>query len=163
MNARRAAILAALLSLALSACKKKEGDVDGIGEWHIGKTKVSEGFVCTPWENGMTFCSNQPPKNIADHTASVDLYFRGHGEDAPLVEILLAVQGACNTEAIDKWLSSRLGSAPTRRGMAFVWPGKAATVAALLPATDGECRVHFLDPKDETRLAELEKESQKAP
>lgn len=163
MQSRRAAILAALLTFALTACSKKEGDVDGIGEWHIGKTKVSEGFVCTPWENGMTFCSNQPPKNIADHTATVDLYFRGHGEDAPLVEILLAVQGACNTESLDKWLSSKLGSAPTRRGKAFVWPGKAATVAALLPAADGECRVHFLDPKDETRLAELEKESQKGP
>ncbi|HUS63390.1 MAG TPA: hypothetical protein VMZ28_02565, partial [Kofleriaceae bacterium] len=65
MPSRRAAILAALLTFALTACSKKEGDVDGIGEWHIGKTKVSEGFVCTPWENGMTFCSNQPPKSIA--------------------------------------------------------------------------------------------------
>src|SRR5215210_1154464 len=108
-------LLATVLA-AVTACKKKEGAVDGIGEWHIGKTTVADGFVCTPWENGLTFCSNQPPKNIGDHTASVDLYFRGHEETSPLVEILLAVQGSCNTESLDKWLTSKLGPSPARRG-----------------------------------------------
>jgi hypothetical protein len=60
---------------------------------------------------------------------------------------------------VDRWLTRKLGVAPTRRGRAPVWPGEKATVLALLPAQDGVCQVHFLDPSDQKRLAQLEKES----
>jgi hypothetical protein len=152
--------LVVLAALAAVSCSKKEGPIDGIGGWHIGKTRVKEGTICQPQEGGdLTWCSHNPEMVIAEHRASVDLYFRGKGEEAVLVEILLAMGQPCNTEALDRWLTSKLGSASGTRGKALVWNGKAATVAALLPAKDGECRIHFLDPKDEKRLAELEKES----
>jgi hypothetical protein len=152
-------LLAFTAAVSLPSCSKKEGPIDGIGDWHIGKTKVKEGIVCQPQQGDLTWCSHQPELTIAEHRATVDLYFRGTGEDAVLVEILLAIGQPCNTEALDRWLTSKLGAASGTRGKALVWNSKAATIAALLPAKDGECRIHFLDPKDEKRLAELEKES----
>jgi len=154
----RSLVLAAV-AIALVSCSKKEGPIDGIGAWHIGKTKVTEGVICQPQKDDLVWCSHQQDMTIAEHRASVDLYFRGKGDDAVLVEILLAMSQPCNTEALDKWLTSKLGAASGTRGKAMVWNTKAATIAALLPAKDGECRIHFLDPKDEARLAELEKES----
>lgn len=154
------AALAVLAALAAVSCGKKEGPIDGIGAWHIGKSKVSEGTICQPQEGSdLTWCSHNPEMVIAEHRASVDLYFRGQGEDARLVEILLAIGQPCNTEALDRWLTSKLGAASGTRGKALVWNGEKATIAALLPAKDGECRIHFLDPKDQARLAQLEKES----
>lgn len=156
-NAR---ILVALaLAASAASCSKEQGPIDGIGDWHIGKTRVREGTICQPQEGDLTWCSHNPEMVIAEHRASVDLYFRGKGEEAVLVEILLAMGQPCNTEALDRWLTNKLGAASGTRGKALVWTGKAATIAALLPAKDGECRIHFLDPKDDKRLAQLEKES----
>jgi hypothetical protein len=155
----RSLALAVLVATAALSCSKKEGPIDGIGGWHIGKTKVTEGTICQPQQNDLIWCSHQPELTIAEHRASVDLYFRGKGDDAVLVEILVAMSQPCNTEALDRWLTNKLGAASGTRGKALVWNGKASTIAALLPAKDGECRIHFLDPADQARLGELEKES----
>jgi hypothetical protein len=151
----------ALAGAAGGGCKKKEAPIDGIGKWHIGRTTRSEGVICRPLEGGLSYCSHNPEMSIAEHRATVDLYFRGQEDTAPLSEILLAL-GPCDVEAVDRWLTHKLGIAPDRRGRAPVWPGKAATVVALLPSRDGICQVHFLEPGDQKRLAELEKESQPA-
>jgi hypothetical protein len=157
---RNVFLVVALTGVTLAAsCSKKEGPIDGIGGWHIGKTKVTEGTICQPQQNDLIWCSHQPELTIAEHRASVDLYFRGKGDDAVLVEILVAMSQPCNTEALDRWLTNKLGAASGTRGKALVWTGKASTIAALLPAKDGECRIHFLDPGDQARLTELEKES----
>lgn len=143
---------------AFTACKSKTSPVDGIGPWHIGKSTVSEGTICRQLEDGTTYCSHNAEMTIAEHRASVDLYFRGQEETSTLNEILLAL-GACNVQAVDGWLTRKLGAAPAHRGKVPVWPGKAATVVALLPSRDGVCQIHFVDPGDEKRLAQLEAES----
>ena len=154
--------VAALAALAAPAgCDKQPPPVDGIGSWHIGRSVVSDGTICRPLEGGMTYCSHNPEMNIAEHRASVDLYFRGQKDSSPLSEILLAL-GACDVEAVDRWLTSKLGVAPAHRGRMPLWPGKASTVIAILPAPDGVCEIHFLEPDDEKRLAEIERESQPA-
>ncbi len=157
-----AAAAAALLA-ASAACSKKEAPIDGIGPWHIGRTQKKEGAICRAVEDGLTYCSQNPEMSIAEHRATVDLYFRGAEDTAPLVEILLAL-GPCDAEAVDRWLTSKLGAASDQRGRALVWPGagQRATVAALLPARDGVCQVHFLEPGDEKRLAQLGRESMPA-
>jgi hypothetical protein len=152
-------ILAAALACAsIGACKKKEASIDGIGPWHIGRSVKSEGTICRPVEDGLTYCSHNPEMSIAEHRATVDLYFRGSQDSSPLAEILLAL-GPCNAEQVDRWLTTKLGVAGAQRGRALVWPGVAATVIALLPSRDGICEVHFVDPSDEKRLAQLEAES----
>ena len=155
-TASKAALAVALAALA--ACEKKAAPVDGIGPWHIGRSVASEGTICRPLEDGTTYCSHNPEMSIAEHRASVDLYFRGHESSSTLSEILLAL-GSCDVQAVDRWLTSKLGVAPTRRGRAPVWPGEKATVVALLPAQDGVCQIHFLEPNDQKRLGQLEKES----
>lgn len=154
------AAAAALLAASAAACDKKEAPIDGIGPWHIGRTQKKEGTICRPVEDGLTYCSQNPEMSIAEHRATVDLYFRGAEDTSPLVEILLAL-GACNAEAVDRWLTSKLGTASEQRGRALVWPGSGAraTVVALLPSRDGVCEVHFLEPTDEKRLAQLGRES----
>jgi hypothetical protein len=160
---RRIAVAVAVVAAAgLAGCKKKEAPIDGIGPWHIGRTTKSQGTVCRPIPEGLTYCSQNPDMSIAEHRATVDLYFRGADEKAPLVEILLAL-GPCDREAVDRWLTSKLGVASAQRGRALVWTGKAATVAALLPARDGICEIHFLEPTDQKRLAQLERESMPKP
>ena len=149
------AVAVALLAVcAAGACKRKERPIDGIGPWHIGRSVKSEGTICRPVEGGLTYCSHNPEMSIAEHRATVDLYFRGHEDSAPLNEILLAL-GPCDAEAVDRWLTTRLGMASSQRGRALVWSGPASTAVALLPASDGICEIHFLDPKDAARLAQL--------
>lgn len=155
----RSILVALLLAALLAGCEKKQAPIDGIGPWHIGRSVKSEGTICRPLKDGMTYCSHNPEMSVAEHRATVDLYFRGQEESSPLSEILLAL-GACNVEAVDRWLTEKLGVAPARRGRALVWPGQAATAVALLPAQDGICEIHFIEPSDEKRLAQLEKESE---
>jgi hypothetical protein len=157
------AAAAALLAASAAACDKKEAPIDGIGPWHIGRTQKKEGTICRPVDDGLTYCSQNPEMSIAEHRATVDLYFRGAEDTSPLVEILLAL-GACDAEAVDRWLTSKLGVASAQRGRALVWPGagQRATVVALLPSRDGVCEVHFLEPTDEKRLAQLGNESMPA-
>jgi hypothetical protein len=143
---------------AAAGCRKKESPIDGIGTWHIGRSVKSEGTVCRPVEDGLTYCSQNPEMSIAEHRATVDLYFRGQADSSPLVEILLAL-GPCDAEAVDRWVTTRMGPAPVHRGRAMVWPGPSATAVSLLPARDGICEIHFLEPGAEKRLAQLEKES----
>ena len=161
----RLSVAALLLPVALAgvACKKKEAPIDGIGPWHLGKSTASEGTICQPQESGLTWCSHNPEMMIAEHRATVDLYFRGHEPTAPLVEILLALSAPCNPEAIDKWLTHRLGPASRSSGRAILWDGKAAVIIAMLPAPGGECRIHFVAPEDGARRAALEKEAAGAP
>ena len=153
----RAAVL--LAALAAAACDKKEAPIDGIGPWHLGKSEASQGTICQPQDSGLTWCSHNPEMSVAEHRASVDLYFRGHEPGAKLVEILLALSAPCRPEAVERWLSSRLGAAAATYRDGIVWRGPAATIVALLPAPDGECRIHFIDPGDEARRAVLEKEA----
>ena len=151
-------VCAAAAAAGLGGCKRAKAPIDGIGPWHVGKTTVADGYVCQPQKDGTTWCSNQPEMVIAEQRATVDLYFRGHDKTSKLEEILLAL-GSCNTEALDKWLTSKLGPAAENREKALVWPGKAATVVALLPAADGECRIHFVRPDAKDRIAQIVKES----
>jgi hypothetical protein len=144
---------------ATAACKRKEGAIDGIGPYHLGKTVASEGTICQPQEGDLTWCSHNQELTVAGHRATVDLYFRGHEPTAPLSEILLAIRPPCDVEAIDAWLAERLGQATRSQGKAIVWQGPAAHIAALLPAEGGECRIHFVDPKDAARLTAIEKEA----
>ena len=152
-------VAALVAALSATACNKKEAPIDGIGPWHLGKSKASEGTICQPQDGGLTWCSHNPEMTIAEHRASVDLYFRGQEPDAKLVEILLALSAPCNREAIDRWLTQRLGAATRAAGNAVVWEGEAATIVGMLPAADGECRIHFVAPSDKARLAALEKEA----
>jgi hypothetical protein len=84
----------------------------------------------------------------------VNLYFRGHGDDAPLIEIELEFL-RCEPRKIAAAFIGQLGQPKETLGNALYWPGERANLFARLPADDGVCLVHFVIPDDTKRLAVL--------
>jgi hypothetical protein len=142
------------VALAASAgCKKKEADPVGFGIFQIGKSTPKDGYVCRP-DGEQTYCSNNPSPSIAGHKTQTDLYFRGHGDDAPLVEILVGVWG-CRPGAVSADLEAKMGEPTQTADKRAYWKLKKMRVVAQLPKEDDLCTVHFLDPSESERLAEL--------
>jgi hypothetical protein len=150
----RALVLALLV--AASGCDRPDPGFDGIGPWHIGKTTMKDAVRCDADkdEPDLHWCYLNSDLRIAEQQATIDLYFRGQGDGAPLVEILAGVS-RCDEEALDRGLSSKLGPAPERHGSTFVWRQKTATIVARIPSERGECEIVFLAPSETARLGKL--------
>lgn len=150
---RFAALLCALL--ALGACEK-EKQYDGIGSWHISKSKLKDhgGATCQMDEGGVNWCPTYEKIDLGGQQASLDLYFDGKEDDAPLVEILLAVN-RCQASPLGRALRKKLGDPKEDRGAVKVWSQEEAVIVATLPREDGTCEVSFLGPKQKERIAEL--------
>jgi hypothetical protein len=142
----RAVLVLVLASLA--ACKADDPGFDGIGPWHVGRTPVKDAIRCDPdgSEPDLRWCYLNPELTFAEMRATVDLYFRGTGDDAPLAEILLGID-RCDLERMDKALSSKLGPAPERHGTTFVWRQPKAVIVARMPSAKGECEQHAFDER----------------
>jgi hypothetical protein len=152
---RRIAALA--LVLAAVGCKRDTA-IDGYEMWRFGKTTAKDGIACSE-RDGYTFCSQNGAVNVAGQHGQVNLFFRGHGDDAPLIEIELEFL-TCSPDAIFGALTQKLGTQFQRFGKsAVVWAGERAVIFARLPADDGTCLVHFVIPEDRARLERLRKEA----
>lgn len=125
----------------------------GFGFFEIGKHTAKDGYVCRP-DGELTYCSNNPTKTIAGHKTTTDLYFRGHGDDAPLAEILVGVWN-CDPGPVSADLTGAMGEPTERAHKRDIWRLKKMTVIALLPREDDLCVVHFLDHGEKARIAEL--------
>lgn len=140
-------------SAALVGCKKSEPDVVGFGLYEIGKSTPADGLICRP-DGKQTYCFNNPSPSIAGHKTQTDLYFDGHADDAPLVEILVGIW-ACKPGSVSADLQAKMGE-PTKVGdKRAMWHMKKMTIVAQLPKSDALCTVHFLDPKDTARADEI--------
>lgn len=139
--------------LVVVACDRPKPEIDGFGDFHIGKSTIADGYVCSR-RGELTYCSNNPSPALAGHTTSTDLYFRGKGDDAPLVEILVAVN-ACKDDVVSAALEKKLGDPGERAGDVSMWKQKSAIVVARLPAEPGICEISFLAPTETERIAEL--------
>jgi hypothetical protein len=153
----RVSVLAnlALLLCAAHGCKR-DGAIDGFAKWRFGVTTVKDGVSCVPRKSGLTYCSQNGPVTIAEQTASVDLYFRGTSDDAPLTEILLAITH-CRPDPVGKALVTKLGEANEKKQTKLFWRGEKAVIVAELPGEEDECLIHFVEPGDHARIGELEK------
>ena len=141
------------LALALPGCSKKEPDWDGFGIFKIGVSTPADGYSCRP-DGEQTTCFLNPSPSIAGHKTTTDLFFRGLEEDAPLVEILVGID-ACQPGPIGADLTGKLGEPAERAARRSLWRLKKMTVVALLPREADLCVVHFLDPSEKARIAEL--------
>lgn len=145
-----------LSALVLLACGTRVPDTSGVGPYVLGFTHLVDGEVnarCQPSQE-LTWCFGSPEITLGTQPASVDLYFAGHGKEAPLVEIVLAVR-ACNvpvvTAALDKAMGAPTESLPKRRQ----WSRRSAFVLAKLPGSGTTCEIHFVAPSDPQRIAAL--------
>jgi hypothetical protein len=148
-----AAAAAAAALLATPGCKRAQGDIDGIGEYRLGVTTVSDGVVCTP-RDSYTWCSHNAGVAIGGQAATVDLYFNGLEETATAVEILLTIQ-RCQEPPLRAELIEQLGKPDETAGARSVWRGKKAIIVAQLPAEPGLCEVNFVHPSETDRIAKL--------
>lgn len=146
-------VLTILLGVASLACEREAPEIDGYGSFHIGRTTLADGYVCTP-DGDLTFCSNNPSPALAGHQTTTDLYFRGSADDAPLVEILVAVR-ACDESKVQAALREKLGAPTKAEGATRVWTQKSAIVVARLPAEPGVCEISFVAPDETERLRQL--------
>jgi hypothetical protein len=152
-----ARLLVALGVAALAlGCNRPDPGFDGIGPWHIGRSTMKDAVRCDPDKDDpeLHWCYLNPDLAFAEQRATIDLYFRGKGDDAKLVEIIVDM-ATCRLEAVDKALSGKLGPAPERHGSTFVWKQPTASIIARLPSRPGECEVVFLAPSETQRLAQL--------
>ncbi len=148
---------ALLLLVLLGACEAKKGQPSGIGKWRVGganptvRKQAVEGICSkdtTSAGRAVTWCHTMPPMKIANRTATVDLYFDGHGDDGALIEIQLGIRG-CVEDDLDRWIRTALGPPVETRATRGFWKNDFMWVAALMPSEPGRCLVHFL-PLSET-------------
>jgi hypothetical protein len=108
---------------------------------------------CRP-EGSNTFCFLNRSPSIAGHKTQTDLYFRGHGDDAPLIEISVGVWD-CQVDPVRSDLQKKLGEPAQTANKRARWNLKKMTVIALLPKDKNLCMVHFLDNSDTKRIESL--------
>lgn len=148
-----AALAVVCAVFALAGCSKKKGEIDGIGAYRIGVTTVADGVVCSP-RGEYTWCSHNPGVAIGNRPADVDLYFKGTGESATAVEILVSVK-RCEVPELVKSLEKELGPSPEISSGRMVWRNSKVVIVAQLPAEPGRCEVNFLAPTETDRITKL--------
>jgi hypothetical protein len=146
-----------LLTLGgISGCKSGDKELVGFGKYKIGETTPADSYVmgkCRP-EGSETFCFLNRSPSIAGHKTQTDLYFRGHEEKAPLIEIQVGVWN-CQPGPVSADLQSKLGDPTQIADKRAMWALKKMTVIALLPKDKELCMVHFLAPTESKRIASL--------
>ncbi len=151
-----------LIGLALCAglatsCKRPKAEYDGIKGFRVGKTTfkraAARSKACFPVEDGAKRCLARARK-LAGQKALVNLYFPSDKPDARLEEIWVTVQ-RCKVAKTMKWMKKTFGKPTKETGPALVWKGKHAFIAAQVPAPDGDCQLHFVNPKSTNRITKL--------
>ena len=148
--------LLATSCLLLLGCSSGEGELVGFGKYKLGKTTPGDDYVmgrCDP-KGSNTFCFMNRSPSIAGHKTQTDLYFRGHGEDAPLIEIQVGVWD-CKVGPVSQDLHKKLGEPTEAADKRALWALKKMTVVALLPQDSNLCMVHFLENSDTKRIDSL--------
>lgn len=134
-------------------CSKSESELVGFHKYEIGKTTKKDGIACSD-QGEQTYCSHNDSPSIAGHKTQTDLYFNGHGEDAPLVEILVGIW-KCDPGQVSTSLYAQMGEPKEKIGSRMHWAFKHMTVIANLENDKGLCTMHFLDHGEKARIAKL--------
>jgi hypothetical protein len=147
------AVAAVALAIASSACNRERG-IDGVAGYSLVNTTLGDAKGVCSAEGEVTWCHSNPGISFGQQRASVDLYFRGEGDDAPLVEILLAIN-ACRPAGVEGILSEQLGKPDERRGSVLRWNGVYAVTIAQLDVDRSGCEINIVSPSDEERIESL--------
>jgi len=142
-----------VLALGVWGCERKRGEINGVGPYVLGKTKLGQvSGACEP-DHAKTWCTSLSAVELGEQSAAVDLYFGGHDDNSLLVEIQLTIR-ACNSESAQSALTFQLGEPTETLPERLVWTGKQAVIVARLKAEPTVCRVSFVHPL-ETRTIEF--------
>ncbi len=147
------AAVTALTMIASGGCTR-DREIDGVAGYSLERTTLADAPGICSAQDDLTWCHNNPGVSFGERPASVDLYFRGEEDDAPLVEILLGIS-ACRPAEVEGVLMSQLGEPDVRRGSILRWDGAYAVTVAQLAKDTRACEVNIVSPDDEERIAEL--------
>jgi len=159
MTAKPLFLLVTLVFCAgtVTGCSRPKQEYDGIKGFRVGKTKfksaAARSNACFPVEDGAKRCLARA-RRLAGQKALVNLYFPSDNADARLEEIWVTVQ-RCKVGKTMKWMKKTFGKPTSENGASLVWKGTHAFIAAQVPAPDGDCQLHFVDPKSKNRIAKL--------
>lgn len=148
-------LLGGLGLAATAACSKPapKEKPKVFGLYQIGETTPADVGACRP-QDDQTYCSNNPSPKIGGGRTQTDLFFRGHADDAPLVEILVGVW-ACKAGQVSADLHKMFGEPTQVAKKRSFWRLEEMTIIALLPMENDLCTLHFLDHTEKDRIAEL--------
>src|SRR5262249_38712800 len=108
---RGSSVRSALVLAALVACKGREPEPSGVGQWSFTRSTLSDvkHGDCQPTKlfdgRQAVWCFGLTPYKIGKRVAEVDLYFLGTQPDARLIEIQLKVRG-CLEDELDQFMRS---------------------------------------------------------
>lgn len=149
--------LLALGLLAAPGCNKPKQEYDGIKGFRVGKTTLKKATgmssACFPVEKGSKRCMARARK-LAGQKALVNLYFPEDDPQSKLEEIWVTVQ-RCKVEPTMAWMKKTFGKPTSEHKQALQWKGKYAFIAAQVPDPDGDCQLHFVDPRSTKRITKL--------
>ncbi len=148
-------LLGVLALAAVIAGCQRDRDVDGVGDYRLERTTLADAAGFCTAQDELTWCHNNPSLAIGEHSASVDLYFRGDGDDAPLVEILLAMR-VCDPAEVEYVFVQQLGDPDERSESALRWSGDKAEIFLQIEGGYGSCEINLVAPSERARVAELE-------
>lgn len=146
--------LAALL--ALGGCKRTPAPINGIGGFELDETQLGalSGRCLPASEEPLMVCPGVASVALGEQNANIDLYFGGPETDARLREILLDVSN-CAGDALEAYLSERMGEPHGRAGKRIFWSSEHSYVSAGLPIEGRRCEINFVSVGDEARIARL--------
>ena len=150
-----AVLVAAVTALTMIAAGcTRDREIDGVAGYSLQRTTLADAPGICSVQDDLTWCHNNPGVSFGERPASVDLYFRGEEDDAPLVEILLGIS-ACRPAEVEGVLMSQLGDPDVRHESILRWDGAYAVTIAQLAKDTRACEVNIVSPDDEERIAEL--------
>ncbi|WP_428261152.1 hypothetical protein [Haliangium sp.] len=154
----RICFLVGLLAVAVASASgcKREAPVNGIGGFEIDKTQLGSlsGRCIDASEEPLMLCPSIASVMLGEQRANIDLYFGGKEADDTLVEILLDV-GGCRPEALEAFLSERLGEPVARTESRVLWQNDYILMSAAVPAGPSRCEVNFVSIHDRERVQRL--------
>jgi hypothetical protein len=151
---------ALLVLAAIVACKGRDPEPSGVGQWTFTSSKLSDvrHGDCQPTKlmdgRQATWCFAQTPYKIGKRVAEVDLYFLGTDPEAKLIEIQLKVRG-CVEDELDQWMRSAMGPPIESKGTRGYWKNGFMWAAALMPSEPGRCVVHFIPLEENAEIERL--------
>ncbi|MSP17318.1 MAG: hypothetical protein EXR73_12055 [Myxococcales bacterium] len=155
------AVLAVAVALASLACERPPAEVNGVGEYVLGKTlrRDMEGKArCEPINDGKeTHCMVASSIRLGAQAAQTSLYFQGTAPASPLLEIALTVRVCRLNDAIAALVGALGDPSDGSTEKLRFWRLGRMFVSAKLPAKGGiQCEVNFVTTADKQRVADLE-------
>ncbi len=159
MSGKATAVVLGALTAALAAggCERAKAPVNGLAGYELGKTTLAsveaQGDSRCFEKDGFVRCLVMRRRQVAGHTAQIELDFAGKTPQSVLAEIMLEIPG-CRPDDLKSWFVERIGKATEDGEKNTVWSRKHIYLS-LKVVGPARCQVVAVHPVDEERIERL--------